>query len=241
MLKFSHMPPIRTLAIVLHSAPFAEADRRVTLLTRDAGKRVVIAKSASKPTSKFVARTLPLSHIEVFFAPGRSLDILSECESIDLFADLRNKPKGMSWGLRMAEFVHRALPVGGRVDEFYSLFLSFLEAIRKASDPAVPAAVFMVKFLALEGVLPSFDRCAMCKRKMHSPPRKVSFGNSARGILCRKCAAEQMDTTIVPYLCIQDVARWEREDWKSLTHTSPAGEIATLIPILEHYAAVALG
>ena len=55
-----------------------EADRIVTLLTRDHGLVRAVAKGVRRTRSKFGARLEPFAHIDVQLHPGRNLDIVSD-------------------------------------------------------------------------------------------------------------------------------------------------------------------
>lgn len=241
MVQFLHMDSIHTPALVLHAQVFAESDKKLVLLTLHAGKRSVIAKGAMRPTSKFGARTLPPSHIEVSLAPGRNLDILTQCESIHLFPALHKNINKMTMGLRIVQFVYHALPAGGHFPEIYKLLLEFLYALEKSHSPTVLAAAFMAKFLDVEGIFPQLDRCARCKRQMQTTPKKVAFGNALGGILCRACALQEPDTTVLSFTCLEDLHRWKNQEFPEITTSHNTPQSALLFPILHAYANNALG
>lgn len=240
MVEFFSMVPMKTSAVVLAAHPFGETDKRIILLTRDFGKRVAIAKGASRPISKFGARLLPLSYIDILLAPGRNLDILTQCETQNLHPDIRKKAAHLEWGLRMAQFTDHAVPVGGHFPEIFDLFIHFLILLRSEKDPAAPAGIFLVKFMFLQGIAPRLDQCAHCKRALERAPRKITFGNREGGILCRRCAETRTNVTILPYPFIVDMERWQQEDWNKLSRTRPTMPMAQFVPFLEQYATQAL-
>lgn len=60
-----------------------EADRIITLLTRENGKIRAVAKGVRRATSKFGSRVEPFSHIDVQLATGRgSLEVIAQVESL---------------------------------------------------------------------------------------------------------------------------------------------------------------
>lgn len=76
----------RDRAVVLRQHKLGEADRIVTLLTRDHGLVRAVAKGVRRTRSKFGARLEPFAHIEVQLHPGRNLDIVTQVVSVDAFA-----------------------------------------------------------------------------------------------------------------------------------------------------------
>jgi DNA repair protein RecO (recombination protein O) len=72
------MPQYRDEGIVLRTQRLGEADRIVTVLTRNSGRVRAVAKGVRKTTSRFGARVEPFGHIDAHFHIGRSLDILSQ-------------------------------------------------------------------------------------------------------------------------------------------------------------------
>ncbi len=76
----------RDRAVVLRQHKLGEADRIVTLLTRDHGLVRAVAKGVRRTRSKFGSRLEPFAHIDVQLHPGRNLDIVTQVVSIDAFA-----------------------------------------------------------------------------------------------------------------------------------------------------------
>ncbi len=95
------MASYKTRAISLRTAPFAEADKLVTLFTRDHGRIRAIAKGARRVPSRLGGRVEPFTYAEYFIAKGRSLDIISQCEVIETFQRLRESPQALPAGLYM--------------------------------------------------------------------------------------------------------------------------------------------
>lgn len=76
----------RDRAVVLRQHKLGEADRIVTLLTRDHGLVRAVAKGVRRTRSKFGARLEPFAHIDAQLHPGRNLDVVTQVVSIDAFA-----------------------------------------------------------------------------------------------------------------------------------------------------------
>src|SRR5271155_6204463 len=72
-----------TPAIVIRTRDYAEADRIVTLLTRDFGKLSGIAKGAKASRRRFERKLEPFSHVNLFFRrrPNGQLVFITRAEA----------------------------------------------------------------------------------------------------------------------------------------------------------------
>ena len=64
--------------VVLRTVKLGEADRIVTLLTRDHGKIRAVAKGVRRTKSRFGGRLEPFMRVLLLIAEGRSLDVISQ-------------------------------------------------------------------------------------------------------------------------------------------------------------------
>ena len=69
---------------MLRTHKLAEADRIVTLLTREHGRVRAVAKGVRRTTSKFGSRLEPFTHVDLMLAEGRNLDTVTQAETLTL-------------------------------------------------------------------------------------------------------------------------------------------------------------
>src|SRR5690606_23329791 len=81
---------VKTEALVLGHRRLGDADRIVTLLTPLRGKVDVVAKGALRARSRMAGHLEPPVRVEVVLAHGRSMDIVTQAQAVDLFAPVRN-------------------------------------------------------------------------------------------------------------------------------------------------------
>ena len=67
---------------MLRTHKLGEADRIVTMLSRNHGKIRAVAKGVRRTASKFGARLEPFMVADVQLFEGRSLDIITQAESL---------------------------------------------------------------------------------------------------------------------------------------------------------------
>ena len=108
------MPTYRDEAVVLRTHKLGEADRIITMLSRGHGKVRAVAKGVRRTSSKFGARLEPFSHVDLQFAEGRTLDVVTQVESLHAFGEpLTSDYPGYTAGQAMLETADRLVPEVG--------------------------------------------------------------------------------------------------------------------------------
>lgn len=180
------MPLYRDEAIVLRTHKLGEADRIITLLTRQQGLVRAVAKGVRRTTSRWGSRLEPFSHVDLQLAEGRNLDTVTQAETRGAYA------AAIGWdydrytaGTVMLETAQQVVVEEREpaVQQF-SLLLGGLRAM--ASGERRPGHVldaYLLRALAVAGYAPSFTDCAHCGR----PGPHRWFNPSMGGVLCVTC------------------------------------------------------
>jgi DNA repair protein RecO (recombination protein O) len=148
-------------AVVLRRRNLGEADRIVTLLSRDRGKVTAVARGARRPRSRLGGRLEPTVRVRALLAEGRSLDIISQVEVIDAHARVRDDLDRVGTASIMLEMTDRAIEDVQPHPEIFCLLVEALALLRNGvSDLA--AVWFAARLLTLTGHQPAIDRCAIC-------------------------------------------------------------------------------
>jgi DNA repair protein RecO (recombination protein O) len=180
----------RDEAIVLRTQKLGEADRIITLLTRGTGRVRAVAKGVRRTTSRFGSRLEPFTHVDLQLAEGRSLDVVTQAETLDPFgARIGSDYERYTAGTVMLETAER-LVVEDK-EPALQQFLLLVGALRAmCPTPDAPGRApsqvldsFLLRSLAVAGYAPSFDVCARCG--IEGPHR--SFSPASGGMLCSGC------------------------------------------------------
>ena len=180
------MPLYRDEAVVLRTHKLGEADRIITLLTRQHGMVRAVAKGVRKTTSRWGSRLEPFTHVDLQLAEGRSLDIITQAETLSPFgAGLGHDYARYTAGSVMLETADRLVTEERQpsVQQFL-LLVGGLRAMTAGEHP--PSQVldsYLLRSLAVSGYAPSFDHCARCG---DAGPHRW-FNPSAGGVLCGDC------------------------------------------------------
>ena len=126
--------------VVLRTQKLGEADRIITLLTRQNGRVRAVAKGVRRTKSRFGARLEPFTHVDVLIHPGRSLDIITQAEVIRAYgAPLVADYPRYTAGVAMLETAEKLTPVEKEpaIRQFL-LLIGGLRALGDAVDASVP-------------------------------------------------------------------------------------------------------
>jgi DNA repair protein RecO (recombination protein O) len=174
------MPVYKVEAIVLRRTNLGEADRIVTLFTREQGRLPAVAKGARKPKSRFAGRLELFTHLRALLAQGRTLDVVSQVEVIDPFAAVRADLERLGAASFLAEVTDRALP---EREPQPAIFAALRQALRTAAlgDAEKAGSWYAAQFLSLSGYGPVTDRCVVCGRPIRGA---AAFSPALGGSLC---------------------------------------------------------
>jgi len=118
--------------IVIARRNFGEADRILVLYTKNFGKVSLIAKGIRRPKSRKRGHVEVFNKIKFQAARGRALDIITEAEVIEDFAEIRKSLRRVSLAYYLMEVVGRITHDGEEKAEVYDLLLATLSKLKSA-------------------------------------------------------------------------------------------------------------
>lgn len=156
------MPTYRDDAVVLRTHKLGEADRIVTLLSRQHGKIRAVAKGVRRTGSRFGARLEPCMVVDAQFYAGRSLDIVQQAETIGSYgADFADDYGRFTVGTAMVEAADR-LTDHEAGTQHYLLLVGALRSLARREHPAgLTLDSYLLRALSIAGWAPSFVDCAV--------------------------------------------------------------------------------
>ncbi len=180
------MPLYRDEAVVLRTHKLGEADRIITLLTRQNGRVRAVAKGVRRTTSRWGSRLEPFTHVDLQLAEGRSLDVITQAETLDPFS----KGLGLDYdrytcGTVMLETAEKLIVEDKQpaLQQFLLLVGGLRALVGGEHQPSQVLDSFMLRSLSVAGYAPSFELCARCG----DPGPHRWFSPSAGGVLCSNC------------------------------------------------------
>jgi len=176
----------RESGIVLRTMRLGEADNIVTLVTDGRGKVRAVAKGVRKTKSRFGGRLEPLCHVALQLYEGRSLDTITQVETLEQFRGVREDLDRLARATTMLEAVDALVQEGHEDRRLYQMLLGALRTLEATPSPLVVPAFFW-KLLAHVGFRPLLDQCATCGAT-EATDELVAFDLDEGGVLCRACA-----------------------------------------------------
>ncbi len=175
----------REQGIVLRTWKLGETDRILNLLTQGRGKVRAVAKGVRRPGSRFGGRLESYSHVDLKLYEGRNLDVISEADLIEPFAEVRADFALSASAATMVEAVDRVAQERERDLALFMLLRAGLQALQAQPPyPAIFVDAFLLRLASTSGFHVFTDACATCRAPGPHPFLHVAAG----GTLCRDCA-----------------------------------------------------
>ncbi len=177
--------------IVLRRVDYAEADRILTVLTREHGKVGVIARGVRKAPGRMAPHTDLFARSAMQIAKGRGeLDVLTQAQRVGVVpaaADARR----VACAALCAELADRVLEGDHPLEEgIYELVASALEACADTRrDPRAAVAWFARRMIDRLGYAPELRVCTSCGSELEERP--AWFSAAGGGLLCPRCATSE--------------------------------------------------
>lgn len=177
-------------AIVIRVRDFDEADKIVTLLTREEGKVQAVAKGARRPRNRFSAACQLFTHAKVQCFHGRNMDTLSQTEITESFRKLREDLTKMAYATYACELMDEMLKEKEKNNETpFLLLLTTLHLFNEGENPESLLRAYELKLLSILGFRPNLEDCVSCGSALPEGPF-VRFAPGPGGTLCDRCSGE---------------------------------------------------
>lgn len=210
------MALLRVEGVVIRTRDLGEADRIVSLYTREKGKIRAVAKGARRPRNRFASLAQVLVHGRFGVFQSRGLGTLSQAELIASFKAIRIDLLRTAYALSIAELYDHMMEEGYPAPELYGLLLSTMRAIESAqpADLEKIYVSFALKFLALMGYAVELDHCVKCGDESDS---LVWISPKLGGIVCTACRLEATDAIQVSLGIVQVMRRLFRSNFRMVS------------------------
>jgi len=176
----------RDQAIVLRTQKLGEADRIITLFTRDHGRLRAVAKGVRRTKSRWGARLEPASHVDLQLYTGKTFDVVTQAEGIENFGDeLSSDYQRWTIASAILESSERftAQEHEPAVQQ-YNLVVGALKVLtHNTYDPSLILDAYILRSLGVAGYAPSLTVCSVCD----APGPHKYFSLVGGGSVCTNC------------------------------------------------------
>lgn len=152
----------KTSAVILRGRTYGEADRILTLFTKERGKIDAIAKGARRTKSHLAGRLEFGNEVLLGMHRGRNLDVIVSADIEQANWPHLVQPEAYAAANMMAEVIDAFCEPDLAQPEIYTLLTAALGAVGQIDDPLSLLPRFSVRLLDALGLAPPVDTCIHC-------------------------------------------------------------------------------
>jgi DNA repair protein RecO (recombination protein O) len=201
----------RDQAVILRTTKLGEADRIITLFTKDHGRLRAVAKGVRRTKSRFGARLEPTSFVDIQLYTGKTFDVVTQVESIENFGDSLSSDYQL-WTVASA-ILEAAERFTAQEHEpalsHYQLLVGALKVLaHNTYDPSLILDAYLLRSLSVAGYAPSLTNCSRCGKP--GPHRYFSLvGGGSVCTDCKQSAAATADPETLALMADLQTGDWE--------------------------------
>lgn len=225
----------RSEGVVLRHADWGEADRLITLYTRERGKLRALAKGARKIRSRKAGHLEPFTRVTLQLARGHDLLIITQADTLEAYLPIHEDLSRTSQAAYLAELLDRfTFEEDSENHAIYRLLVETLERIEKEADPWLAIRYYEIHLLDLLGYRPHLFECANCGREIQAEDQY--FSASLGGVLCPLCGTGLPGAWSIPVEVLKYLRHFQRSSYAAAQKAHPAPEVRNAVEsLLQRY------
>jgi DNA repair protein RecO (recombination protein O) len=182
------VPTYQADAVVLRRLDYGEADRILTLLTREYGKLAAIAKGSRRAKARSGGGLDLFARSQMMLAKGRNLDVVAQSERRGDVRNISGDLRRTAYACLVAEVADKVLEERHPVDDVFELVVGTIARLNVPErSPRAESAWFLMRILDLLGYQPQLTDCPGCNQPLSAAAGW--FSPLLGGVLCARCSA----------------------------------------------------
>ncbi|WP_019415858.1 DNA repair protein RecO [Paenisporosarcina sp. TG20] len=173
----------RIEGIVLKTQDYGEANKIVTLFSREGGKITAMARGAKKPTSRLASVTQSFTHGSFLIQQGTGMGTMQQGEQLESFRHIGEDIEATAYACFVVELIDRAVEDRNPQPAIFNLLRQALHAIADEYDPEAIALFVEWQMLPVTGIYPTLHQCTNCG----ATDGEFAFSFQQIGFLCHRC------------------------------------------------------
>ena len=210
----------RVEAVVLRHTDYGEADRLLTLYTRQLGKTRALAKGARKIASRKAGHIEPFTHVKLQLAKGRDMPLVTQADTVDAYQALREDLVLTSQAAYVLELLDRFTYEDEMENSaIFRLLTDTLSRLASGVDPWLVIRYYEIRLLDHLGFRPQLFECANCGREIRAEDQYFSF--SAGGAICPRCGQGLPNVHKISVEALKYLRHFQRSSYVETTKARP--------------------
>jgi DNA repair protein RecO (recombination protein O) len=215
---------IRAEAVVLRHSDYGEADRLLTLYTRQFGKTRTLVKGARKVTSRKAGHLEPFTHVKLQLAKGHDLFIVTQAEMIESYLPVREDLRLTGEASYVIELLDRFTYEDEKEDpSLFRLLTDTLSRLASKADPWLVVRYYEMRLLDDLGFRPRLFECVNCGGKIL--PEDQFFSFSAGGVICPRCGQGLPNLVPLSVETLKYLRHFQRSSYAESSRARPDPEV----------------
>jgi DNA repair protein RecO (recombination protein O) len=225
----------RVEAVILRHSDWGEADRILTIFTRERGKVRAIAKGARKVRSRKAGHLEPFTRVTLQLAKGRDLLIVTQVDTLDAYFPLKENLTKTVYASYVVELLDRfSYEDESENIDLFRLLTDTLTRIGNEPDPWLAIRYYEVSLLDYLGFRPHLFECANCGKKIQ--PVDQFFSPAAGGVLCPSCGRGLPGVWPISMETLKHFRHFQRSSYPEAQRARPGSEVlAGLETLMKKY------
>ncbi len=223
----------RVEGIVLRHREWGEADRLLTIYTRELGKVQAIAKGVRKPRSRKAGHLEPFTRAGLLLASGRSFYILTQAEAIAPHIALRGDLVLLGYASYIVELLDRFTFDEEENQALFRLIRNSLTRLDRGDAPEIVVHYYEIRLLDHIGFRPQLFNCASCEQEIQ--PEDQFFSAAQGGVLCPKCGGTVSEARPISMPALKYLRHFQRSSYQDATRAQIEQPIVAEIESLMNY------
>ncbi len=228
------MKLLRTQAIVLKGMDLGEADRILTMFTREKGKMRIVANGVRRTRSTLAALVQPFTYNNIVIYMGSSIPRLQQGELLDAFLPLREDLLRMAYGSYVLELIDKLLGDEDAQEEVFNLLLITLQLIKEKGPQDVLLRRFELILLSILGYQPHLIDCVRCRKDL-TKEDTLFFSVSQGGLECRDCVSDYKSKKVRPETVAAMIVLLESSAYRALELRCSPASWREMETVMEEY------
>jgi len=175
-------------ALLIRQRDLGEADRILTLFTRERGKLSAVAKGVKRLRSKLAPVLQLFAQARLQLAAGRSLEVVTQASPEQAFPHLREDVDRYACACYVAELTDAMMEEHAAAEWVFELLAATLSGLDGGGGMAALMRGFELKLLSGLGYGPELEACVSCGVQLEK--QAGGFSVPEGGVVCRRCARE---------------------------------------------------
>jgi DNA repair protein RecO (recombination protein O) len=210
----------RVEAVVLRHVDYGEADRMLTLYTRQFGKTRALAKGARKIASRKAGHLEPFTYVKLQLAQARDMPLITQADTIDMYQPLREDLVLTSQAAYVLELLDRFTYADETENSaLFRLLTDTLSRLSSKTDPWLVLRYYEIRLLDHLGFRPQLFECTNCGREIK--PEDQFFSFSAGGAICPRCGQGLRNLENISVEALRYLRHFQRSTYAEATRARP--------------------